>query len=272
MNKNSEFIKVLTQEWIRRQKLNRRYSLRAFANSLSISPSRLSDFLNGKGGVSANRALELAKKLNFSDEEFETLHLMIQKEMPSAKSVKKFATRTLRKKKKKFNYARLIACRKTMDRLSWEHLYIAEIVSEQILHQSQIAKRLDIHPMSLTLLLREAQELQLIESASGPLGFWQAKESSRCYGDAKASPRIRHLHFEMLKQIPKFCESCENDERELSSSLLQLDQRQVEGLSHMIREFVKSCLAEANKVQDSSKRLYGLALQLFPIENQKENI
>jgi len=260
------------QEWFRRQKTNRRYSLRAFANSLAISPSRLSDFFNGKGGISASRALEIMNRLHLSEEDNEALQLVIQKEMPTAQSAKRFATKKLSQKKKKFNYERSLACRKTIDRLSWEHLYITELISEESLHQREIAKRLKIHTSGLSVLLAEAQEMQLIEPVKGSEGFWRAVDASRRFGDAKASVGIRKLHFQMLKQIPQFCESCDNSERELSTSLLQLNQKQIETLSQMIREFVKTCLAEANKKTTDSQRLCGLSVQLYPIENNKGDL
>lgn len=276
MQTSSDFAKILTQEWLRRQKNNSRYSLRAFAGSLSISPSRLSDFLNGKGGLSASRALEIAKRLNLSEEEFETVHYVIQKEMPTAKSAKEFSRTVLKTQNKKFNYAKSVASRDIIDRLEWTHLYIAEIVSDEALNRNQIARRLGLHVLNVDQLLSEAKQLNLVIPVPDKKDFWQAADASRRFGDAKASAKIRQLHFQMLKQIPQLCEASANEERELSSSLMQLDQQQVALLRLMIQKFVKSCLAISNKKKSEDPRLYGLSLQLFPIEiktkNKKENL
>lgn len=272
MQSQTEFRKFLTKEWHRRQKVNSRYSLRAFAGSLSISPSRLSEFLNGKGGLSASRALELIKNLNLSEDDFETVHHIIQKEMPSAKSVKAFSASELKVQKRKFKYSSSVADRNIIDRLQWPHLYIAEILSAGPLNRDQIAERLNLHPANVDQLLYEASKLHLIKPVANKQSYWQTEDSSRFFGDAKANARVRQLHFQMLRQVPEFCERSQNEQRELSSSLLQLNQQQVDKLRTMIKGFVKDCLLEADKKENlepnDSSSLYGLAIQLFPIETK----
>src|SRR5690349_17881631 len=75
------FRQFLMTEFLQRQARNRRYSLRAFARSLALSPSRLSDYVNGRGGLSAQRAIEAADRLSLSESETHLLHLVIQREL-----------------------------------------------------------------------------------------------------------------------------------------------------------------------------------------------
>lgn len=65
----ADYRKLLKQNYIARVQRNRHYSLRAFARDLQILPSRLSDVLNGKQGLSAEVAQRLAARLGLSSKE-----------------------------------------------------------------------------------------------------------------------------------------------------------------------------------------------------------
>ena len=60
---------LLLHELERRCRHNARYSLRAFARDLDMYPSRLSEVINGKKGLSTASAQEVARCLNWSESE-----------------------------------------------------------------------------------------------------------------------------------------------------------------------------------------------------------
>lgn len=60
---------ILQQLLCSKQQKNGRYSLRAFARDLKISPSFLSEVLNGKYGISRTLAKQIADRLHFDDSE-----------------------------------------------------------------------------------------------------------------------------------------------------------------------------------------------------------
>jgi uncharacterized protein (TIGR02147 family) len=62
------------------QKKNPRFSMRAFAQTLKISPAGLSKVLSGKKGLSLERAFEISKKLSLNDSESETFLFQVQLE------------------------------------------------------------------------------------------------------------------------------------------------------------------------------------------------
>jgi plasmid maintenance system antidote protein VapI len=270
VQKTSEFAKILKEEWNRRRGVNRRYSLRAYASALAISPSRLSDFLNGKGGLSAARAVEVADRLNLSAAEFAQLRLIIHAELQIPRGQKPLGRQQLRQLKQKFDTYRSLSSRESLERLSLEHLYIAELVADVAQSEAQISRRLQIHPGHLPELLADAAALDLIQPVAERPGYWQGSDATWLLGNAQASAAIRRLHFRLLQDVPKICEKCDYDERELSSALMQLNRPQIETLRGMIREFTKSCVAEANRKKDPGQRLYGLSLQLFPLEASPE--
>lgn len=60
---------ILQQTLVAKQKKNSRYSLRAFARDLRVSPSFLSEVLNGKYGISRQLARQIAERLGFDPRE-----------------------------------------------------------------------------------------------------------------------------------------------------------------------------------------------------------
>ena len=60
---------ILQQTLFTKQQKNKRYSLRAFARDLKISPSFLSEVINGKYGISKQLAGQIADRLGFNSEE-----------------------------------------------------------------------------------------------------------------------------------------------------------------------------------------------------------
>lgn len=61
--------KALRNELLKRQKINSRYSLRAFARDLNLSSSGLCEVLSGTKALSVARSLELVELLRFNTQE-----------------------------------------------------------------------------------------------------------------------------------------------------------------------------------------------------------
>lgn len=62
-----DYREILINELEKRQLSNSQYSLRAFARDLSLSPSRLSEILRGKQGLSRDRAKDVAESIGFDE-------------------------------------------------------------------------------------------------------------------------------------------------------------------------------------------------------------
>ena len=60
---NLEFRARLQEELSRRMRVNERYSVRAFANSLDLDSSTLSQILSGKRSLSDNKMKEICEKI-----------------------------------------------------------------------------------------------------------------------------------------------------------------------------------------------------------------
>ena len=78
--------KVLAEHLARRTGVNPRYSLRAFAAALDIEPSKLSEILAGKKGLSFDRAEKIAARLRLNGTERDLFLLSVQAQHSRAKS------------------------------------------------------------------------------------------------------------------------------------------------------------------------------------------
>lgn len=77
-NKNIEYREILSREFQKRRERNANYSLRSFARDLDLAPSRLSEILNYKQGLSQEKAKEVCQALPISNYEKEVFLLSVQ--------------------------------------------------------------------------------------------------------------------------------------------------------------------------------------------------
>jgi hypothetical protein len=61
-----DYREILSESYHQRRRQNPRYSLRAFARDISLSPSRLSEIIGGKGELSREKGTLIAKRLQLS--------------------------------------------------------------------------------------------------------------------------------------------------------------------------------------------------------------
>ena len=88
---------ILSQELDRRKRYNTSYSLRAYARDLKLQPSKLSEILNKKQGLSVEKGKVIANCLNFNNAELEFFILLIEAQHGRSKLSRDTARIKLRK-------------------------------------------------------------------------------------------------------------------------------------------------------------------------------
>ena len=88
--------KFLLDELTLRQKKNPAYSQRAFARDLDIQPSRLSEIMGGKVGISYVNATKIATKLNLSSEESNIFLDLVSSEFGRSSAIRMAAASRLK--------------------------------------------------------------------------------------------------------------------------------------------------------------------------------
>ncbi len=262
----SSFKEIISRELDRRCQANDRYSLRSFARKLRLPPSTLSEVLNGKRGLSKDRAQAIAHilEMNPSETEYfvalvESVHARSQKLRALAKSrVEQF--RELRENPIHADRFKMIA--------EWQHLAILELSRTEKFSSCPIwiSQKLGIsldqtreavqRLLRLDLLRKEGERLQpgddLMQTSPHDI-------PSEC---------IRKFHMDLLKKALLAVESQSTDSRNCSSLIFAIDasnSQQIQQAKKLIMDFNR----KLNKIMTTTGRqthLYCFSTQLYCLE------
>ncbi|MFW7382211.1 MAG: TIGR02147 family protein [Oligoflexus sp.] len=166
----NDYRDILKNELSRRTKQNPSYSQGALARDLGLAPSRLSEILNGKQGMSVKVAMKIAKGLRLSAEEQEFFSTLVECQHGRSRLARETATLRL----EKFRHLRRFEPLQSeffKALSSWYHLAIIELqkLSECKWDASWIARQLGI----------EAQEAEEAMKRLSRLGLISQGESSQ---------------------------------------------------------------------------------------------
>lgn len=121
------YIDILKDEFEKRIRLNKNYSLRAFARDLGISVSRLSEFLNGKSGLSSEKARVIARNIPLNREESDIFVAMVDSKFSRSPKKRKEALLFLEKESYKNIYQ--YSCKDSLKFISeWCHYAILSVM------------------------------------------------------------------------------------------------------------------------------------------------
>ncbi len=256
---------LLLHELERRCRHNARYSLRAFARDLDMYPSRLSEVINGKKGLSTASAQEVARCLNWSESEKSFFVTLVEAESSRHPKVRAKAKSRLRNYKKTVA-TELIPSGHFEILGDWVHLAMLELLKLPNMKSSAkwMAARLGLTPIRVELALSRLIRLGYIEEREGR------------YHDASAdlttpeipSQAIRDYHHQILKKADETLETCALEEREYAALTMAIDSSRLPEAKKELQRFRRKFASDLEK-SGAPDRVYCLALQLFPID-QKE--
>src|SRR5436309_2305259 len=125
---DGDYRSILREELEQRCKANPRYSLRAFARDLGLSPSGLSRILREHQGLSGSSALRIARKMKMSSEETERFRNLVIAADGRSRDHRKAAQTQLaveEESRRRFQRLELDVFRAISD---WYHYAILELV------------------------------------------------------------------------------------------------------------------------------------------------
>ncbi len=220
---------ILKEQLRRRQELNPRLSLRAFAAKLGISPSKISEVFSGKKNLSVARLEEIAQKLNLKGTEKEIF--LLSAELDSKKSKNK---EDLRHNMKKL--AQELKAEQTTQRNAW---YFGAV---KALEEAGFASQEFQAAMGLTSLQ--------IENAQRFLNRIQ-----------RFHPEREELRFEPLSLLKKINESLMDSSGDIQADFALLTPDQAEELKLKIKSLVKKFKNDRKKInpQDLKMVYFGMS-------------
>lgn len=255
---------VLNQEFSLRKDRNAAYSLRAFARDLELSPSRLSEVMKGKQGLSEANAEAVARKITRRPEERAFIKDLVLAGSARNQMVRELAKERLKEAREA---ASLRGLREDQFKLiaDWYHGAILEL-TQLVDFQSNanwISERLGIPQNLIEAALERLQKMGLLEIRGGR---WIAKpEGYATLGEVPSSAN-RKFHRQILAMHAESLFADEMFERELISTILALPRERLPEFKRQLKDFMVKFWQSAG---DSPKdELYSLSLQLCPVRNR----
>lgn len=262
---STDYRTILRSEFERREKHNPSYSLRAYARDLETIPSRLSEILSKKQGLSPEKASAFAKKLGLNPLETNFFVALVEKEHGRSKLARDAAHIRLKKfghkdqKKMSMEVFKLIS--------NWEHLAILELVQLSGARSDipWIAKRLEITSTHAKECVERLLHVGLLVKKNGRIK--RVDDSIFIWPAEIPSEAIKNYHKGVITKSLNSLFTQAIEKREFSSMVMPIDSDKIPEAKKMIREFS----FELNKFLTDSKkkdRIYYYASQFFGVDQE----
>ncbi|MDG0818072.1 DUF4423 domain-containing protein [Bdellovibrio svalbardensis] len=266
--KQSYHINYLNSELGRRIKKNPHYSLRSFARDLSITSSWLSEVLNGKKGMSIEKAQSLCYDMGLSSVESKLFQLSVR--AAHARSDKDRAA--AREELKKFKAGKSSLQRMSNDDFQplseWYYLALLELTElPECQHTEEwFAKKLQL-PLRLVSsalkLLVDKGHLHLEDGAY----IATHAESSTLFD--VPSEAIKNYHRQVMTVASKALQEQPVQQRDFLNMTLAFEADRAEEAQKVLRKFQQD-FARQFYPQDSNNKnsIYQLSIQFFRLDKK----
>lgn len=253
---------ILREELAVRSQINPRYSLRAFARDMELAPSRLSEVLSGKQGLSRPVASRIADKLGYSETErdffcdlVESIHA--RKEQSRSEAMEKI--------KRAFDENELLRLKNDTFHLisDWFHLAMLELTTLDGFQSDVkwIAKVLGISENEVELGLERLERFGFISRDDGQIVTVEQRTTTP---GGTPSESIKKFHKQILQKAMDSIYLQPIDSRDLSAIILAVDRSRLGEAKERIKQFRREFCTELNSstVKDG---VYCLSIQFFSL-------
>ncbi|MBS1986291.1 MAG: TIGR02147 family protein [Bdellovibrionales bacterium] len=256
-----DYRKLLAREFTVRRAKNPRYSLRAFARFLEVTPATLSKVLNKKRGLSIDAALKISEKLQL-DANLQRTFLDSVESLHARSHVARSAAR-LRLHKNDAGPFHALDSDSLAILASWRAFAILELISlpQFAGGAKEIAQRLklDVGFVEETLL-----RLMRVGLLAWSGGAYQATHSKTWGPDDVPDPTIRSYQRDLLQQATLALEQVPQEARDVSSLVFAAEKERLPEMKAFLRRMHKEFYEEFGNTPQRDT-VYGLAIQCFPL-------
>lgn len=242
---------------------NPRYSLRAFARDLAVSPSRLSEILSGKQGLSAASAQKLAKRLRFSVGETQRFCDLVLASDGRSKRARASARDRLETRAPTDEVRQLQE--DTFRTISdWYHYAILELTRVEGFRSDVgwIAERLGITALQAQAAIDRLLRLGLLTLEDGELSTTGVQLTTT---DGVPSESIRKFSRQLLEKAIQAVVFQTVEERDLGTLTSAVNTEDLPAVREMVRRFrreLNAFLNERNQAR-APNAVYCLGTQFF---------
>lgn len=254
----------LADELKQRQSNDRKYSVRTLAKELGVRSSRLTEILQGKVGISEDRATDIAEKLRLPEDERKVFVDLVQSVHGRGTVTKKIAKERLRQR---FPEARELQLDEFELIADWYHLAILELLDVEGFEAKPefIARKLAIPVEAATQAVERLMRLGLLRNEDG---VYKRADSNRTTTQDIPSGAIRSYHRQILEKAEKALDERDVTERDFSSLVFSIPKEKVPVLKdfilRMCREFDKELEIQA-ATPAPKESVYCFSTQFFEL-------
>ncbi|CAN5500631.1 hypothetical protein BH10BDE1_BH10BDE1_35660 [soil metagenome] len=247
---------------------NQRYSMRAFARHLGMSPGELSEVLREKRPISARACQKVARALSLSPAEFK--HLLVLATTTGAAAARAGESVPLRT-----NLAVAQAHRLDEDRFrlvsDWWCFAILNLLDLEEVRWTgaELAERFGITILQAQSTMERLERLGLVKKN----GFERAVATNEFVEHLTevSSEAIRRYHRSLLEKAIEALDTHHRDERDVTGIGFAVDRRELKSIAREIAEFQDQLIAKYGRKRrgrkfDSVYQLETALFRLSPVE------
>ncbi len=258
----NDYRQLVAMEFDRRKGKNLKYSLRAYARDLKISPSFLSEVLSGKSAFSKEQGQSWAQTMGFNDEEQDFVVTLVEVSEGRSETIRSAARVWLNRlrmdsdvEKLKIDAFVLIA--------DWYHFAIVEVLrlSEAVHNIHWIAERLGILEPAVLASLRRLERLGFLKSRED--GGYEILRPRTSVGGVP-SEFIKNFHATVLEKATTALFYQPVECRDFSSTTIAFDSTLLPQYREIVADFRRKVVDLANS-SDHKDTVYNLSVQMFQV-------
>ncbi|MCO4792152.1 MAG: TIGR02147 family protein [Bacteriovoracaceae bacterium] len=244
----------LQGELVRRISANPRYSQRAFAKSLGLSPGELSEILSGKRRLTLKKAMKISKSMGLNSHETRHLLMLVENEVIDAETPSSSQDEVEGRKNLEMDIFNIIS--------EWYCFAILNLSECEgfIWSTTWIGRKLGISPLQVKVAIERMMRVGLIEETKDGL---KSSEDFIFSPDGIPSQAIRNYHSAILKKATESLETQNLDEREITGLGFAVDPKHIPTIKKEIQEFRDMIAQKYSKGEKTV--IYQLELALFKL-------
>jgi uncharacterized protein (TIGR02147 family) len=250
-----------------RMKANPRYSMRAFARDIGLSPSYLSQVLNGSRGLTIKKAPDVFKSLAFSAIDIRLFELEMKKEHSRAEKTKSSIQKQIDTTAQSHT-ARSIAPERFEMMSGWFAMVLLQLF---FLKDAPVKSREKFWKFSAERLQVSESVIRETLSVFLEMGLVQEQEKgyeplhSTIWTNSKVpSQSIRKFHRQMIEQALAAIEMQSMDERSLRSLQIPILKSDIPKISDEVIRFSNMILRKYGRTESAdAETIYGINFQVF---------
>jgi len=253
---------LLQNELTQRQTKNPSYSLRAFAQTLGLSPGYLSLLLNKQRQLSQDKAVKIARKLPWNQSRQKYFLTLVEYENTKTEKDKAHLLSELQKWARISRQAPLLEADQFALIAEWQHSAILAILTLPgfVGSLESISQRLNVPPQETKASLQRLQRLNLVREEDG---VWQAT-NEELHIQSTPSAAIRAYHKEVLRKAMAAIETQPSEKRDFSNFIVTVDEKKIPEAKKKLFAFQQEMAQFLEGKMPS--QLYQLSIQLFRVD------